>query len=119
MNAQAPGQAGAESLLGQFTKPHFSIRVRAESSAGPPRSDGGHILRKPMSKEELLEFPGTVIELLPNATFRVKLENDHEIIAHTAGKMRKNRIRVLTGDKVLVEMTPYDLTKGRITYRFK
>ena len=57
--------------------------------------------------------------LLPNATFRVKLENEHEIIAHTAGKMRKNRIRVLAGDKVLVEMTPYDLTKGRITYRFK
>ena len=73
----------------------------------------------PMSKEELLEFPGFVVELLPNATFRVKLENDHEIIAHTAGKMRKNRIRVLAGDKVLVEMTPYDLTKGRITYRFK
>ena len=75
--------------------------------------------RGPMAKEELLEFPGTVSELLPNATFRVKLENDHEIIAHTAGKMRKNRIRVLAGDKVLVEMTPYDLTKGRITYRFK
>ena len=72
-----------------------------------------------MSKEELLEFPGVVAELLPNATFRVKLENDHEIIAHTAGKMRKNRIRVLTGDEVLVELTPYDLTKGRITYRFK
>src|SRR3984893_19494165 len=72
-----------------------------------------------MAKEELLEFPGTVSELLPNATFRVKLDNEHEIIAHTAGKMRKNRIRVLAGDKVLVEMTPYDLTKGRITYRFK
>jgi translation initiation factor IF-1 len=77
------------------------------------------VLRGLMAKEELLEFPGTVSELLPNATFRVKLENDHEIIAHTAGKMRKNRIRVLAGDKVLVEMTPYDLTKGRITYRFK
>jgi translation initiation factor IF-1 len=75
--------------------------------------------RARMSKEEQLEVPGTVSELLPNATFRVKLENDHEIIAHTAGKMRKNRIRVLAGDKVLVEMTPYDLTKGRITYRFK
>ena len=73
-----------------------------------------------MAKEELLEFPGTVSELLPNATFGVKLETgDHEIIAHTAGKMRKNRIRVLAGDKVLVEMTPYDLSKGRITYRFK
>ena len=72
-----------------------------------------------MAKEELLEFPGTVSELLPNATFRVKLENDHEIIAHTAGKMRKNRIRVLAGDRVTVEMTPYDLSKGRITFRFK
>src|SRR6185312_8946255 len=72
-----------------------------------------------MAKEELLEFEGTVSELLPNATFRVTLQNGHEIIAHTAGKMRKNRIRVLTGDKVMVEMTPYDLTKGRITYRFK
>jgi translation initiation factor IF-1 len=78
-----------------------------------------HQHRNRMAKEELLEFPGTVSELLPNATFRVKLENEHEIIAHTAGKMRKNRIRVLVGDKVLVEMTPYDLTKGRITYRFK
>ena len=68
-----------------------------------------------MAKEELLEFPGTVLELLPNATFKVKLDNDHEIIAHTAGKMRKNRIRVLAGDQVTVEMTPYDLTKGRIT----
>ena len=72
-----------------------------------------------MPKEELLEFEGVVSELLPTATFRVKLQNGHEIIAHTAGKMRKNRIRVLTGDKVMVEMTPYDLTKGRITYRFK
>jgi translation initiation factor IF-1 len=72
-----------------------------------------------MAKEEIIEFPGVVTELLPNATFRVKLENEHEIIAHTAGRMRKNRIRVLAGDKVLVEMTPYDLSKGRITYRFK
>ncbi len=72
-----------------------------------------------MSKEETLKFAGVVVELLPNATFRVKLENDHEIIAHTAGRMRKNRIRVLAGDKVEVEMTPYDLTKGRIVFRFK
>ena len=72
-----------------------------------------------LAKEELLEFEGEITELLPNATFRVKLENGHEIIGHTAGKMRKNRIRVLAGDKVLVEMTPYDLSKGRITYRFK
>ena len=72
-----------------------------------------------MSKEEMLEFNGVVTELLPNATFRVKLENNHEILAHSSGKLRKNRIRVLTGDKVLVEVTPYDLTKGRITFRLK
>jgi translation initiation factor IF-1 len=72
-----------------------------------------------MSKEELLEFPGVVTELLPNATFRVKLENGHLVIAHTSGRMRKNRIRVLVADKVIVEMTPYDLTKGRIKFREK
>ncbi len=67
----------------------------------------------------MLEMSGLVEEILPNAMFRVKLENDHEVLAHTSGKMRKNRIRVLAGDKVLVEMTPYDLTKGRITFRYK
>jgi translation initiation factor IF-1 len=72
-----------------------------------------------MAKEDLLEFEGVVTELLPNAMFRVKLNNDHEVLAHTSGKMRKNRIRVLVGDKVNVEMTPYDLTKGRITFRHK
>jgi len=72
-----------------------------------------------MVKEESLEFTGIVQELLPNAMFKVKLENDHEVLAHTSGKMRKNRIRVLAGDKVTVEMTPYDLTKGRITFRHK
>ena len=71
-----------------------------------------------MVKLDLLEFKGKVTELLPNAMFRVKLENDHEVLAHTAGKLRKNRIRILTGDNVLVEVTPYDLTKGRIIYRF-
>ena len=70
-----------------------------------------------MAKEELMEFSGIVKELLPNAMFRVLLDNDHEIIAHTAGKMRKFRIRVLAGDRVTVEMTPYDLTKGRIIFR--
>lgn len=72
-----------------------------------------------MAKEELLEFTGMVTEILPNAMFRVKLENDHEILARASGKMRKNRIRVLAGDRVNVEMTPYDLTKGRITFRYK
>jgi len=72
-----------------------------------------------MAKEDLIEFTGVVSELLPNAMFRVKLDNDHMILAHTSGKMRKNRIRVLAGDRVTVEMTPNDLTKGRITFRFK
>ena len=72
-----------------------------------------------MPKEGLIEFQGVVLELLPNAMFKVKLENNHEILAHSSGKMRKNRIRVLAGDKVTVEMTPYDLTKGRITFRWK
>ena len=71
-----------------------------------------------MAKQDFLEFKGKVTELLPNAMFRVKLENDHEILAHTAGKLKKNRIRVLTGDNVLVQVTPYDLTKGRIIFRF-
>jgi len=69
-------------------------------------------------KQEKIEFKGKVTELLPNAMFRVMLENNHEVLAHTAGKLRKNRIRVLAGDQVLVEMTPYDLTRGRITFRF-
>ena len=72
-----------------------------------------------MPKEDAIEFQGVVSELLPNAMFKVKLDNDHEVIAHTSGKMRKNRIRVLAGDRVTVEMTPYDLTKGRITFRSK
>ena len=66
----------------------------------------------------MLEFKGKVIDLLPNAMFRVKLENDHIVTAHTAGKLRKNRIRVLQGDNVTVEISPYDLTRGRITFRF-
>lgn len=72
-----------------------------------------------MAKEDLLEFSGTVEELLPNAMFRVRLDNDHVVLAHTSGKMRKNRIRVLVGDKVTVEMTPYDLSKARIIFRSK
>ena len=70
-----------------------------------------------MAKEEHIEMEGTVIENLPNTTFRVELENGHKVIAHISGKMRKHYIRILTGDKVKVELTPYDLTKGRITYR--
>ena len=71
-----------------------------------------------MSKD-IIEFEGTILEAMPNAMFRVELENGHEILAHISGKIRKNFIRILPGDKVKVEMTPYDLTRGRITYRLK
>ncbi len=70
-----------------------------------------------MAKEDQIEMEGTVIETLPNTMFRVELDNGHVVTAHISGKMRKNYIRILTGDKVTIEMTPYDLTKGRITYR--
>ena len=70
-----------------------------------------------MAKEDHIEMEGTITETLPNTMFRVELENGHVVIAHISGKMRKNYIRILTGDKVKVELTPYDLTKGRITYR--
>tara|TARA_B110001452_G_scaffold30054_1_gene23574 strand:- start:537 stop:752 length:216 start_codon:yes stop_codon:yes gene_type:complete len=70
-----------------------------------------------LSKQDLLEFKGKVTDLLPNAMFRVQLENGHIVTAHTAGKLRKNRIRVLQGDTVTIEVTPYDLTKGRIIFR--
>ena len=70
-----------------------------------------------MSKQDLLSFKGKVLDLLPNAMFRVQWENSHIVTARAAGKLRKNRIRVLQGDSVTVEMTPYDLTKGRITFR--
>lgn len=70
-----------------------------------------------MAKEDHIEMEGEVIDTLPNTTFKVKLENGHEVIAHISGRMRKNYIRILTGDKVRVELTPYDLSKGRITYR--
>ena len=72
-----------------------------------------------MSKEEAIELEDTAVESLPNAVFRVELENKHQVLAHISGKMRKNFIRILPGDRVLVEVTPYDLTRGRIIYRFK
>ncbi|VFP79675.1 translation initiation factor IF-1 [Candidatus Erwinia haradaeae] len=70
-----------------------------------------------MAKEDNIEMQGTVLDTLPNTTFRIELDNGHKIIAHISGKMRKNYIRILTGDKVTVEITPYDLTKGRIIFR--
>jgi translation initiation factor IF-1 len=72
-----------------------------------------------VAKEDTIEVTGVVLEPLPNAMFRVELENKHQVLAHVSGKMRKNFIRILTGDRVLIELSPYDLTRGRITYRYK
>ena len=74
---------------------------------------------KDMSKEDVIEVEGTVVEALPNAMFQVELENGHVVLAHVSGKMRMNFIRILPSDKVTMELTPYDLSRGRITYRFK
>ena len=72
-----------------------------------------------MSKQDVIEVEGKVLEALPNAMFQVELENGHVVLAHVSGKIRRNFIRILPGDKVTIELTPYDLTRGRITYRFK
>lgn len=72
-----------------------------------------------MAKQESIKVDGVITEILPNTSFKVKLENGHEVLAHISGKMRMNYIRILQGDKVTVELSPYDLTKGRITYRYK
>src|SRR6476646_8859878 len=112
VRSKGAGRAARRCSRPSRTPSHFRrapLRLRDFSR----RTEGNRL-----AKEELLEMRGQVVELLPNAMFRVRLENGHEILGHTAGKMRKNRIRVLTGDEVLVELTPYDLTKGRITYRF-
>lgn len=81
--------------------------------------DSRDVEEKRLTKEDLIEFEGTVLEMLPDSRFRVRLDNGHETLAYTSGKMKKNRIRVLAGDRVTVEMTPYDLTKGRLSFRHK
>jgi translation initiation factor IF-1 len=90
----------------------------------PAVDDNGEMLvpneaAEPMTKEDAIEVEGTVVEPLPNAMFRVELDNGHKVLAHVSGKMRMHFIRILPGDKVKVELSPYDLTRGRITYRFK
>jgi translation initiation factor IF-1 len=90
-------------------------RAAKPATAGPTEAIGDNW----MAKEELLEFDGTVTEVLPDGNFRVKLDNEHEVLAYTAGKMRKFRIRTGVGDRVIVEMSPYDLQRGRISFRHK
>lgn len=91
--------------------PHPALGGRA--------TEGSVFYREVMSKEDAIEVMGTVLEPLPNATFRVELENKHQVLAHISGKMRKNFIRILPGDRVAIELSPYDLTRGRIVYRYK
>jgi translation initiation factor IF-1 len=95
--------------------PGPAVRPPFRRSAVGPRSES--ILPKP--KEDAIVLEGTIVESLPNAMFRVELENGHKVLAHISGKMRMHYIRILPGDKVQVELTPYDLTRGRITYRYK
>jgi translation initiation factor IF-1 len=92
---------------------------RCSAARKRPGTDrpGGHVLPKP--KEDAIVLEGTVVEPLPNAMFRVELENGHKVLAHISGKMRMHYIRILPGDRVQVELTPYDLQRGRITYRYK
>jgi translation initiation factor IF-1 len=93
--------------------------VSAVPAAPPGRAPVPFEKEMPVAVEQKLEIDGEVTEALPNLLFRVKLENDHELLAHLAGKMRRFRIRVLPGDKVRVEVSPYDLNRGRIVYRYK
>lgn len=93
--------------------PGVSRRERFESR------EGRYETKECMSKEDAIEVMATVIEPLPNALFKVELENKHQVLAHVSGKMRKNFIRILPGDRVAVELSPYDLTRGRIVYRYK
>jgi translation initiation factor IF-1 len=95
----------------------FKTRAHFEDSA--QKAEGALLLRELMSKEEAIEVEGTVVETLPNAMFRVELADGHRVLAHISGKMRKYYIKIVTGDKVTVELSPYDLTRGRITFRVK
>ena len=95
--------------------PSRGVSVRYAAPSGASRFNGsGHVVAK-----DAIEIEVTITEFLPNATFRVTLENDHKVLAYLSGKMRQNYIRVLAGDRVKIEMSPYDLSRGRVTYRYK
>jgi translation initiation factor IF-1 len=95
------------------------FRPRATGALGATSATNIEESHLPKPKEDAIVLEGTVVEPLPNAMFRVELENGHKVLAHSSGKMRMHRIRILPGDKVQVEITPYDLNRGRITYRYK
>jgi translation initiation factor IF-1 len=99
--------------------PNFAPSGLASPGAPSSTRDQTEESHLPKPKEDAIVLEGTVVEPLPNAMFRVELENGHKVLAHSSGKMRMHRIRILPGDKVQVEITPYDLNRGRITYRYK
>jgi translation initiation factor IF-1 len=112
-------RTGAENaLVSSLALGGFIAGPRSCSSGASFHHLGGD-LTLPKPKEDAIVLEGTVIEPLPNAMFKVELENGHQVLAHSSGKMRMHRIRILPGDRVQVEITPYDLTRGRITYRYK
>jgi translation initiation factor IF-1 len=96
-----------------------AVPARANPLQFTPGSSASRETHLPKPKEDAIVLEGTVVEPLPNAMFKVELENGHKVLAHSSGKMRMHRIRILPGDRVQVEITPYDLTRGRITYRYK
>jgi len=113
----ASGNAAAGQSIRSFagiTATHCSAALACARAFAIDNFSGGH-----MAKEDLLEMEGTVLERLPDSRYRVKLDNGHETMAYMAGRVKKNRIRILAGDRVTIEMTPYDLTKGRINFRHR
>ena len=106
-------------LSGLFAGRFPFVRARAPFFGGGGAPSPGEEFVLPKPKEDAIVLEGTILESLPNAMFRVELDNGHKVLAHISGRMRMNYIRILPGDKVQVELTPYDLTRGRITYRYK
>ena len=94
-------------------------RGAATTHGRPPATLTGSVFAVAVSKEEKIEMEGEILEALPNTMFKVKLDNDHEVLGHISGKMRRHYIRILPGDRVKIELSPYDLDRGRITYRYK
>jgi translation initiation factor IF-1 len=105
--------------VGHAGEPATGVRFEFEWSQEDESPQGSRRESLPKPKEDAIVLEGTVMEPLPNAMFRVELENGHKVLAHSSGKMRMHRIRILPGDRVQVEITPYDLSRGRITYRYK
>ncbi len=117
------GIAGGEKAAGKLAFSHLKVGDHIDHSSHPHQASvqdaDERRKRKAMSKEDVIEVEGKVVEPLPNAMFRVEMDNGHKVLAHVSGKMRMHHIRILPGDKVTMELSPYDLTRGRITYRFK